>query len=216
VPHLRDFRRNLAEIRSNQSVLLRTYRSFHWEGHWIAPPVMECVRIVLLEHLAAWARGRAAECDRDLVEIERWAGERRSGKTWLLSPGRVEGWASAPPECRSALSDWRDRDAWGCCGTELPADDRTAANVVSVDLWRVLPWPHVSELLSEALRVGENACFVATAAHDAGFSPDPSLAAGGASFVEDAEWLAECVAELGRPPQLMRTPTAAAVLVSNP
>ncbi|MFE2179379.1 glycosyltransferase family 2 protein [Streptomyces sp. NPDC059455] len=218
VPHLRDFGRNLDEIRSNQTLLLDTYKSFHWEGHWIAPPSVECLRILILGRIAERLRGRTLVRSQDLIEIERWVERDRSRNSWLLSTGRIEGWDTVPTGYRSVLGDWRDPAVPSFCGTDLPSDDSSVANVINLDIWRVLPWLHVSELLSEALRVGETACFVATAQHDAEFADleaDKSSDVQNSCFVRDAEWLADEIGELGYTQETLRTPSAIAVRVTK-
>ncbi|MBA8930634.1 glycosyltransferase involved in cell wall biosynthesis [Kutzneria viridogrisea] len=216
VPHLRDFARNSNEIKSNQKFLLATYKSFHWEGHWFAPPSLECLRIIMLERIAEKIQARTVARSHDLMEIEKWVDRDRSRNSWLLSTGHVQGWDTVPTGRRSNLSDWRDRTVPSFCGTQLPSDDSSACDVINIDIWRVLPWHHVSEILAEALRVGETACFVATAQHDADFSSlEAAVDVQDSCFVRDAEWIADGIGELGLAHEILRTPSMIAVRVSK-
>ncbi|RAS69737.1 GT2 family glycosyltransferase [Lentzea atacamensis] len=214
IPHLRDFNDNFGELKQNQTKLLETYRSFHWEGHRFASPLLECLRIIMIERFAE-ALG-VDDVQPELPEIEQWVGALEPGDTWLLGLGRLGGWRDVAGELRSSLVDWRDRGVPSFCGTQFLRDDRSLRNVVNVDVWRALPWHHVSEALAEARRVAEHPVFVATASHDerfAGLELGRGLDESVPRFVEDAEWLASAIRDLGLDCETTRTPDAVAVRV---
>ncbi|QFZ17735.1 glycosyltransferase [Saccharothrix syringae] len=214
VPHLRDFVRNFGDLKSNQEKLHQSYKSFHWEGHKFATPLLECLRIMMIEELTEALPHDAVLPE--LPEIERWVGDVESGDSWLLGIGRVAGWRGIAPQLRSSLVDWRDPAVPSFCGTQFLHQDNTFRNVINLDVWRALPWHHVSEALGEARRVSQFPIFVATAAHDAnvaGLESSPGLDRSVPRFVEDAEWLAAAVRDFGLACETTRTAEAVAVRV---
>jgi len=216
IPHLRDFGGNFGELKQNQTKLLETYRSFHWEGHQFASPLLECTRIIMAERFAEDVR--ADEVAPELPEIEQWVGELRPGDSWLLGLGRLGGWRGVPPELRSSLVDWRDRGVPSFCGTQFLQADNSLRTVVNVDVWRALPWHHVSEALAEARRVSSQPVFVATAAHDqrsAALELGAGLDTAVPRYVEDARWLTAAVRDLGLECETIQTVDAVAVRVGT-
>jgi Glycosyl transferase family 2 len=211
IPRLRDFGRNLAEMKSNQETLLTMYQSFHWEGHKFASSTLECLRLIMLERIAETVAPAAMAADSDMTDIERWVDPTSETNSWLLGTGVMSGWETVPSGSRSSLRDWRDKSVPSFCGTQLPAADSSVHNVVNVDVWRVLPWHHVSEMLAEAARVARTAYFVSTARHDRQVG---TLEAGdGVDFAADAEWLATAIRDLGFECETKRTPSAHAIRV---
>ncbi|HEU0087923.1 MAG TPA: glycosyltransferase [Pseudonocardiaceae bacterium] len=217
IPHLRRVCDNLHDMELNKQKALETHRSFHWEGRYRVSGLLECSRILLLEKLADHLRDtQSVPVDVSAVKLwlDRGGG---SGSSYLISTGRVCGWDPILDRNRSALVTWRDRSESSFSGLQLPVADRSLANLINVDVWRVLPWWHVSEALEEALRVARNVVFVATARHDRTVGElDPSSSVLRAPrFVEEAEWLVTALREFGFVPQVMRTGEVMAVCVGN-
>ncbi|MEU0530657.1 glycosyltransferase [Amycolatopsis tolypomycina] len=211
IPHLRDFGANLSELVTNQVTLLRHYKSFHWEGHRTASPDLECVRIIMAERLAEVFAKRAV-VGREMPEVERWAGV-EAGNSLLLGVGTMSGWHGIPAACRSSLADWRDRSVSSFCGTQFLAGDGSLCNVVNVDVWRALPWHHVSEMLAEAMRVSESAIFVSSLSYDKDLAGIDRDSGSGPRFVEDADFLANALSDFGLDFDVFRCADAAAVRV---